>query len=296
MLRAQYELFTKFEKCLTLPLLVLTLLTGFLSALQSGLGANVGKAISTVVAISGSLSALVHTLNQNFAFAARAEKSLNLSKSYQNVVSKIEAELNMMKSEVAASGGGGSSPMGGLSLPEGMSGMLKIPDFGGAFGGGGAEAAKPAAAPSSSSGSAPGPTTATKAKFLQMIMAEIATLNGGIDDMPAALAATAETAVGLAAVTSCFGCFKRHAPATPASKLASLAGDLPGPLGAIGGETASLLGGGAEPTPSSTPRSARARGSEQAKPKGKDNRRSGERGEAPQSAASKDRSRLEDVL
>ena len=209
----QYELFTKLEKLLTLPLLVLTTLTGFLSALQSGLGGNpsMGKSISTVVAVTGCVSAIVHTLNQHLQFAARAEKSLGLSKSYQNVVSKIESELNLMKTEAATSGGAGAAHSGlhiPAALTEGPAGMLagKIPGFGALAGGG------EAAPASSSSAAAAGPTTATKAKFLSMIQTEISALDGSIDDMPSALSAVAETAVGLAAV-SAFCCFKRHKPA-----------------------------------------------------------------------------------
>jgi len=210
---AQYELFTKFEKMLTLPLLVLTTLTGVLSSLQAGLGSNVNmsKSVSTVVAVTGCVSAIVHTLNQHLAFAARAEKSLGLSKSYQNVASKIEAELNLMKSEAASSSSSGGAKAGGIGGAlhgglEGVAGMLpvKLPGMGG----------EGSAAPSGSGGgsAAAGPTTATKQKFLQMIQTEIAQLDGSIDDMPAALATVAEAAVGFAAVTACCGCFKRHTP------------------------------------------------------------------------------------
>ena len=192
---------------------MLTTLTGFLSALQSGLGgnANMGKSISTVVAVTGCVSAIVHTLNQHLQFAARAEKSLGLSKSYQNVVSKIESELNLMKTEAASSGSGGAAHPG-LHLPsaltEGPAGALvgKIPGFSALAGG------NEAAPASGSSSAAAGPTTATKAKFLQMIQTEISQLNGSVDDMPAALSTVAEAAVGLAAV-SAFCCFKRHKPA-----------------------------------------------------------------------------------
>jgi hypothetical protein len=227
----QYELFAKFEKLLTLPLLLLTTVTGFLSALQSGLGVNTGPALSVVVAITGCLSAIVHTLNQHFAFAARAEKSLGLSKSYQNVTSKIEAELNMMKCEVAAAAPAGGA--GGMHMPAALSGVAKeglgalagkIPGFAAL---GGAESAAPAG-PAASSSAAAGPTMATKTKFMQMIQTEIATLNGSIDDLPAALATVAEVAVGLAAVHSCFGCFKRHAP-VGSGVVSDLAADLPTP-------------------------------------------------------------------
>jgi hypothetical protein len=167
---------------------------------------------STVVAVTGCVSAIVHTLNQHLQFAARAEKSLGLSKSYQNVVSKIEAELNLMKTEAATSGGGAAHPALHIpaALTEGPAGMLagKIPGFGALAGG--SEAAP--ASSSSSPAAAAGPTTATKAKFLSMIQTEISALDGSIDDMPSALSAVAETAVGLAAVST-FCCFKRHKPA-----------------------------------------------------------------------------------
>ena len=192
-------------------------MTGFLSALQSG-GMNVGNAISTVVAITGCLSAIVHTVNQHLQFAPRAEKSLGLSKSYQNVADKIEAELNLMKAETA--GASGASHSGLPAALSGVGGMLgKIPGFPGM--GGESSGAAPA---SSSSGAAAGPTTATKAKFLQMIQTEIAQLNGDIDDMPAALSTAAEAAVGLAAVTTFFGCFKRHKPVSVAGEVMSGAG------------------------------------------------------------------------
>ena len=297
---AQYELFTKFEKCLTIPLLVLTSLTGFLSALQSGLGSLAGsaKAVSTVVAITGFLSAMVHTLNQHLAFATRAEKSLNLSKSYQQVVSKIESELNLMKSESASAGG---SRPGLASLTEGkgleglasgMGGMLgKIPGFG-------AEAAPSAPA---SSGAAAGPTTATKAKFLQMIQTEIATLDGSVDDMPAILSTAAEAAVGVAAVSSFMGCFKRHksttAPASlvakPAAALASVMTDLDGGNG----------GDGLSPSPTPTPsqRSFRPKGSKPrapGSPRGDGLAEEGAResGAAGGRGGGKQRERLDDVL
>ena len=219
----QYELFGKLEKMLTLPLLVLTTVTGLLSALQSGLGVNSGKAISVIVAITGCLSALVHTLNQHFQLAARAEKCLGLSKSYQQVVSKIEAELNLMKCEAAAASPGARPGLPSLSeAKEGLAGALgKIPGFAAMSG---EAAASPAAPAGSSSAAAAGPTTATKTKFLQMIQAEVAQLNGSFDDMPAALATVAEAAVGLAATTSCFGCFKRHKPV--ASGAAAAVGDV----------------------------------------------------------------------
>lgn len=259
--RAQYELFGKFEKMLTLPLLLLTTVTGFLSALQSGLGVNTGPALSVVVAITGCLSAIIHTLNQHFSFAARAEKSLGLSKSYQNVVSKIDAELNMMKCEVAAAAPAG----GGMHMPAALSGVAtegfgalagKIPGFGALAG---AESAAPAAAGPAASSAAAGPTMATKTKFMSMIQTEIATLNGSIDDLPAALATVAEVAVGLAAVHSCFGCFKRHAP-VGSGVVSDIAADLP--MTASGAKQdasrlESALGGGSQP-PSRAP--SRSRG------------------------------------
>ena len=240
---------------------MLTSLTGFLSALQSGLGSLAGsaKAVSTVVAITGFLSAMVHTLNQHLAFATRAEKSLNLSKQYQQLVSKIDSELNMMKSE-SASAAGARPGLAGLAdgkglegLASGMGGMLgKIPGFG-------SEAAP--SAPSSSAAAA-GPTTATKAKFLQMVQTEIATLNGSVDDMPAILSTAAEAAVGVAAVASFMGCFKRHkSTAAPASLAAKPEAALASVLTSFDGGN-NKGGDGLPPSPSPAPsqRSFRPKG------------------------------------
>ena len=296
---AQYELFTKFEKCLTIPLLLLTSLTGFLSALQSGLGSLAGsaKAVSTVVAITGFLSAMVHTLNQHLAFATRAEKSLNLSKSYQQVVSKIESELNMMKSESAAAPGarpglaGRADGKGLEGLASGLGGMLgKIPGFG-------SEAAPSAP---SSSGAAAGPTTATKAKFLQMIQTEISTLNGSVDDMPAILSTAAEAAVGVAAVSSFMGCFKRHkSTSAPASLIAKPEAALASVLTSFDGGNKSG-GDGLPPSPSPAPsqRSFKPKGAKArapGSPRGDgmpEDKESGAGGRG----GSKQRERLEDVL